>query len=109
MSNPVGYQKGIELGGIAVVESYDKLATVRAQALQRMGQACREVPQIAFLHIRDLRPASFIQNRHTADSVSHDGPLRLLVPVEFTNAAWAEAHVDARDRLRDLEVGLGDL
>ena len=47
-------------------------------------------------HIRDLRLAVLVQDRHTAVAVGHDGPLGLLMPVEFANAARAQAHVNAR-------------
>src|ERR1700756_4903759 len=74
-----------------------------------MGQTGRKIPEITFLYIRDLRTAFLIQNRDAAIAVGHDGPLRLLVPVELANAARAETHVDACDGRRDVEIVSGDL
>src|SRR6266853_2679464 len=72
-----------------------------------MRQACREVPKIALLHVGHLWTSLLVQNCHAAVSVSHDGPFCLLVPL--TNAPWAEAHVDARNRRRDFKIILGNL
>ena len=74
-----------------------------------MGQACREVPEISLLHIGHLRTSTLVQNCHAAVAVSHDRPFRLLVPMKLSHAAWAEAHVDPRDRRRNFEVVLGNL
>src|ERR1700757_4009790 len=74
-----------------------------------MRQACREVPKIALLHVGHLWTSILVQNCHAAVSVSHDGPFCLLVPVKLTNAPWAEAHVDARNRRRDFKVILSNL
>ena len=74
-----------------------------------MRQACREVPKISLLHIGHFRTSILVQNCHAAVPVSNNRPFRLLVPMKLTNAAWAEAHVDTRDRRRNLEVILGNL
>src|ERR1700719_1714133 len=74
-----------------------------------MRQARREVPEISFLHIGYFWASILVQNGHAAVAISHDRPFRLLVPMKLTNAAWAEAHVDARDRCRNFEIILGDL
>jgi hypothetical protein len=40
---------------------------------------------------------------------SNETPFGGLMPVQLTNGAGSEPHVDAGNLLRDLEIGLGDL
>src|SRR5712675_2901579 len=68
-----------------------------------------EEPQIARLHIGDLRPTLFVEDRDPAHAVRHDGPLGLLVPVHFANAVRRQTHIDAGDIFRDREIFLCDL
>src|SRR5882762_7908572 len=67
-----------------------------------------EEPQIARLHIGDLRPTLFVEDRDPAHAVRHDGPLGLLVPVHFSDTVRRQTHIDAGDTFRDREIGLCD-
>src|SRR5215510_7802485 len=57
MSEPVRYQQRIELAGVAVVEADHKFAAVRAETLERMRLACREIPEVALVDVSDVWPA----------------------------------------------------
>jgi hypothetical protein len=97
MGEPVRHQQRIELAGIAVVKADHKFAAVRAEALQRMRLACRKIPEVALIDVRDVGPAHGVENRHAATAVRHDRPLGGLVPVQFPDAAGRQPHVDASD------------
>jgi len=106
--DPVGEHQRVEFGGPPVIEREHEFGTVRSQSLQRVGQAGREIPQVAGLHVGHLGASQFVQYRNPTVAVRHDGPLGLLVPVQFANAVRPQAHIDARDIFRDCEIGLGD-
>ena len=57
MGEPVRHQQRIELAGIAVVEADHKFAAVRAETLQRMRLAGREIPEVALIDVRNVWPA----------------------------------------------------
>ena len=105
---PVGEHQGVEFGGPPVIEREHEFGTVRPQSLQRVGQAGREIPQVAGLHVGHLGAAQFVQYRNPTVAVRHDGPLGLLVPVQFADAVRPQAHIDARNIFRDGKIGLGD-
>ena len=109
MRQPVRHQQGVEFGGFAIVEGEDEFSAIRAETLQRMRQARGKVPQIALLHVRNRWAPLLVYDRDAAVVVSHHRPFRLLVPMEFANAAHPEAHVHARDRSRDREIIPSDL
>jgi hypothetical protein len=50
-----------------------------------------------------------IQRGDAAIAVAHEAPLGGLVPMQLPHAAGGEAHVHARDGVRDLEIRLSDL
>src|SRR6267378_5891763 len=54
MGEPVRHQQRIELAGIAVVKADHKFATVRAEPLQRMRLACREIPEVALIDVSNI-------------------------------------------------------
>ena len=109
MGDPLGQQQGVELRRLAVVEADDELATVLADALQRMRQTGREVPEATLAHVLDVGAAVLIDGGDTADALGHEGPFGEHVPVHLADAAARQAHVDAGDRLGDLEIFLGHL
>src|SRR5882724_10298219 len=69
MGEPVRHQQRIELAGIAIVKADHKFATVRAEALQRMRLACREIPEVTLLNVRNIWSAYGVENRHAATAV----------------------------------------
>src|SRR5258708_30207383 len=68
---------------------------VRAEPLQRMRVAGREIPKVALFHVRDIGPAQWIENGHPAAAVGHERPLGRLVPMQFAYAPRRQSHVDA--------------
>jgi hypothetical protein len=72
-------------------------------------QAGRKIPEVTGLDVLDIRAALRIEHRDAAVAVGHDRPLGLLVPVQFADAAGAEAHVHAGDLGRNGEIGLRHL
>src|SRR5258707_6480903 len=79
-----------------LIEDQEELASVRSQALYRMREAGREVPQVALAHVVDKDRPIRIQQRDASISVEHDGPLIGCMPMEFAKAASSQAHIDAR-------------
>src|SRR6202023_3364467 len=63
MREPFRHQESGELGGLAFVETDNKLAAVGAEALQRMRQTGREIPKVPFFHVGDVRSAHFVERR----------------------------------------------
>src|SRR5207253_1124255 len=97
MGEPVRYQQRVELAGIAIVEADHKFATVGPEALQRMRLASRKIPEVTLVNVGNKRPADGIENRDATTAVGHDRPLRGLVPMQFSDPASRQAHVDAGD------------
>src|SRR5947209_8196695 len=109
MGEPVGHEQRVELACVAVVKADDKFTTVRAETLQRMWQAGREIPEVARIDIGNVWPPHSVESGHAATAISHDGPLSCLVPMQLSDAACREPHVDASDRVRNREIGLRHL
>jgi hypothetical protein len=58
---PVAQQKGVVLVEVAIVEDQQKFAAVGAEALDRMRNARREIPEIADADVIDeVRPCASI-------------------------------------------------
>src|SRR5258706_5910628 len=106
MREPFRHQEGGELGGLALIEAYEELASVRAEPLQRMRQAGGEIPEVAFLHVGDIGPPQFVEDGDPASAVGHVGPLGKLVPMHLPDAAGRQPHIDARDGVGNREGGL---
>ena len=107
--HPVGGRQCVELRRSTIVEGEHELAAVRTEPLQRMRQAGRKIPKIALSHIGNIRTTFHVEHGYAAVAVGHDRPLGLLVPMQFTDAAGGEPHVDAGNLAGDREVGLRDL
>jgi hypothetical protein len=56
------------------IEAYHELAAVRAEPLQRMRQAGREIPKIALLDVGDIGSAQFVEHGDAAGAVGHVQP-----------------------------------
>jgi len=80
---------------VAVVKDEQELGAVLAQALQGVGDAAGEVPQVALLEVVDEVAALVVEGRDADLAVEDVGPLGLLVPVQLADDAAVEAHVDA--------------
>ena len=106
---PVADQEGVVFVEVAVVEHQQELAAVRPEALDRMRNARREIPEIADAHVVDEVAPLRIDGGNARGAVEHVGPLRRLVPVQFAHAAGVEAHVHAGDGRRDAELAHGHL
>src|SRR5258706_2864595 len=92
MGEPFRHQEGAELGGLAVIEAYNELATVRPEPLQRMRQAGGEIPKVAFFHLADLRPAQFLEHGDLATAPGHIGPPCELVSVHLPVSTARQPH-----------------
>jgi hypothetical protein len=106
---PIGHQRRVEFGCLAVVEHDAEFATVRSDPLQQMRLAAREEPEVAFAHVLHASATVLVQHRDPALPVGHVSPFGRLMPVQFADAARGEAHVDAGDRRRNREIGLRHL
>jgi hypothetical protein len=102
LGEPVGQQQHIELAGVAVVEADHEFAAVGTEPLQRMRLACRKIPEAALVAID-------VEDRRTATAVGHDRPLGRLVAVQLSDATGRQSLVDARNRIRNREIGLRHL
>ena len=69
MRHPLGQQQRVELRRLAVVEAEDELAAVLADALQRVRQPGREIPQPALVHVLDVGAAVLVDGGDAADAL----------------------------------------
>ena len=97
MLEPVAEQKRAVLVEVAIIEDEEEFAAVRTEALDRMGNAAGEIPEIADADVVDKVTALRVDRRDARRSVKHVGPFRLLVPMKLADAAGIEPHVHAGD------------
>jgi hypothetical protein len=109
MCKPVRHEQCVELVCMAVVEADHEFATVRPETLQGVRSARGKIPEIAFFHVSNIRPAFRIKDGNSASAVGHDGPFGGLMPMQLPNASGGKAHVDAGDFFRDRKVIDGHL
>ena len=102
--DPVTEQEGVVLVEIAVVEHQQKLGAVGTQALNRMRDAWREIPQVADADVVDEIAALRIDRGDARGAVEHVGPFGGLVPMQLAHAAGIEPHVDAGDILGNAKL-----
>ena len=95
MREPIRHQQGVELACIAIIEADDEFASIRAEPLQGMGVAGREIPNVSLFHVGDIRLAHGIEDSDAAVAISHERPLGRLVPVQFAKTPGAQPHIDA--------------
>ena len=107
--HPVAEQEGVVLAEGAVVEHQEELAAVRAEALDGVRQAGREVPQVADPEVVHEAAAFRIDDGDARVAVQHVRPLGFLVPMHLADGAGVEAHVDAGHVGRDRQLAHGDL
>ena len=106
---PVAEQKRAVLVEVAIIEDEEEFAAVGTEALDRMGNAAGEIPEIADADVVDKVTALRVDRRDARRSVKHVGPFRLLVPVKLTDAARVQSHVHAGDCFRNAKLPRGDL
>src|SRR5215218_1672502 len=75
-----------------VVEDQQELAAL-LQPLDRVGDASREVPQVADANVVDEVAPLRVNGGDTSVSGEHEGPLGLLVPVQLADPPGLQAHV----------------
>src|SRR5262249_32577209 len=98
------------LGKRPLIENEKKLASIRPEALNRMREACREEPEVAFCDVADKnRSIRRIEDRYSGVAVKHVGPLVCRVPMQFAIAACCKAHGDAGQVQRRREFPGRDL
>jgi hypothetical protein len=100
----VGDQEGIIFVEVTVIEREKEFAAVRIETLDRVRNACREIPEIGDAHIIDEIPPLRIDRGDAGGAVKHVGPFGLLVPMQLAHAAGVEPHVHARDGRSDAET-----
>jgi len=87
-------QKGLVFRKTAVVEDQEEFAAV-VEALDRMRNYSREIPQIAGADIVDEGASLFVDGRNARMPGEHVGPFGLLVPMHLADAAGIESHIHA--------------
>src|SRR5207302_5555977 len=83
------------LGEVAVVENEQEFATVGLEPLDRVGNARREIPQIALADVILEGVCILVNGGNPSPALEHVGPLSRLVPVQLPNSAGGEPHIDA--------------
>ena len=95
VGKPVGQQEGFILVEVAVIEDEQELGSLSLMCLDRMGDAGREVPEIALTHIVLEGMTILVDGGDPHPALEHESPLGRLVPVQFPDRAGLESHVDA--------------
>jgi hypothetical protein len=109
MSQPVGYQPGIEFGGLAITEHDNELAAIGTNALQRMREPRRKVPKVTDADVLYTRPPVSVHDRNAALAVGHDGPFCGPVPVQFPDAAGSQPHIHTGEIVGKWKIRFGQL
>ncbi len=79
---------------VAVVVDEQHLAAVVGEALDRMRDTGREVPDVTLAHVVLEGAPLRVDSGDPRPAGDHVGPLRLPVPVELADRAGLEPHVD---------------
>src|ERR1700694_1829959 len=109
MLEPVAQQEGVVFVEIAIVKDQQEFAAVRIEALYRVRNTLREIPEISDAYVNDeILPLS-VDRGDAGGAVKHVGPFRSLVPMQFTYASGVQAHVYAGEVLGNTEFSLRDL
>ncbi len=88
---------------------YRRVGSIRAEALNGVRNAGREIPEVADADVFDEIAALRVNRVNPRGAVEHVGPIRLLVPMQFPHAAGVEPHVHAGDAFGNAELSFGDL
>ena len=96
---PVAQQERAVLVEVAIVEDEQEFASIWTEALDRMGNAAGEIPEIADADFVNEVTALSIDRSDTGRPIQHVGPFRLFMPMKLTDSAGIEPHVHARRSL----------
>ena len=102
-------QEGRILVEVAVVEDEQELATVPLESLERVGDAAREVPDVALADIVLEGMTVPVDGGDPHPALEHEPPLVRNVPVHLPDRAGLEPHVDAVQRLGNVQLSSGHL
>lgn len=94
LTEPVSQDESALLREATIVEYKQELCAIGAQALQAVGYAAREVPQVTLLEVLHEVAALVVERGDTHRAVKDISPLCLLVPMQLADDALAQAHVD---------------
>ena len=84
VADPIADAERAELRKVAVVEHQHEQAVLGADALDRVAEPAREIPDVAGIEVDDLRLALRVDGGDAALALDHIGPLcRVGVPVQF--------------------------
>ncbi len=93
VAQPVGEQESAVLTEVAVVEYEEEFGAVRFEALDAMGNAGWEEPEIALANVIDEGAAVLIYSGDARPAFDHVGPFGGGVPMQLPHAAGGEPHV----------------
>src|SRR5882724_3167479 len=106
---PVAQQECVVFVEVSVVENQQEFASVGPEALYRMGNAARKIPEVADTHVVDKVSSLGVNGGDTGGPVQHVSPFGLLVPMQLAHAAGIEPHLHAGNRFRDTKLPLRHL
>jgi len=97
MRHPIGEQKGLLLGEVAVVKDEQKFAAVALDSLDRVRDARRKIPEVALADVVLEGATVLVDGGDPRPAFEHVGPLGRFVPVHFPDTAGLEPHIDTGD------------
>jgi hypothetical protein len=100
VGKPIGEQESLILIKAGVVEDEQELATVTSKTLDRVWDARREEPSLAFADIVLVSAKLLIDQCDPGSALEHVRPLPLLVPMQLSDCTGFKPHVDAGKLLR---------
>src|SRR5262249_36784976 len=94
---------------VAVIEDQQEFRAVALETLKRVGDAAREVPDIPLFEIVLEGMTVLVGCGHPNPSFDDEAPLVWFVPVHFPYRTRLEPHVNAVERLGDLQFSSSGL
>src|SRR5258708_29475060 len=91
---PVAQQECVVLVEVSIVENQQEFTSVGTETLNRMGNAAREIPEIADTHLIDKVSSLGVNGGDTGGPVQHVSPFGLFVPMPLPRAAPVESHFE---------------
>src|SRR5260370_14570673 len=103
---PVAQQECVVLVEVSIVENKQEFTSVGTETLNRMGNAAREIPEIADTHFIDKVSSLGVNGGDTGGPPQHVNPLRLFLPMQLAHAARVESPLYARTPLPTTKLPL---